>query len=874
MPWLTTRSPLAALPILIAIGSQPAAGQSIPVSLSQHGVGNNPRSVALGDLNADGRPDVVTANFGTHDVTVLLANASGAYAAATSFLVGTNPVAVALGDFNGDGRLDLATANAASGNVSIRLGNGAGGFGALTNIAMAAAPQSVAIDDLNGDSKADLVVTVAFLATNKVSVLLGNGAGGFGAATSFNVGLYPASVVIGDLNLDGKRDLVTANLNANTVSVLLGNGLGGFGAATSFPIAAGALVGTGPRSLAIGDVNGDAKPDVLTANSGSDNVSILVGNGAGGLSAAITWALPGASPRSIVLGDLNRDGMLDFATANYAANSVSFVPGVFSAPQNIDLGPGTGPMAIALGDLNGDGLMDALAADSGTGNVSRILQTPPLGFVAMGPFPCVGPRSLALGDLDGDGDLDVVAARNQGAQEVHGMLGDGFGSLSAPTSVPVPAVGGPTTAGVKDLNGDGKPDVATVNDSANSVSVFLGTGGGSLGGATTYAVGTGPHDLAIEDANNDGTQDIVTANLQNANNYLSILKGNGSGGFTVGSSLVGGPSGHWAIALANMDGAATSRIDAVTVNPAPANMVQVHSGTVDGLFGQVGVAVGTGPQAVALEDWDADGDIDVATVNNSGAFTASVSVLRNSGFGSLGSLMSFSAPAGSWGGAGGDLNGDGKPDVVGGNNAANLVAVLLGNGIGGFATPVTFATLGGGPPLAVAIGDMTGDGRPDVVTAHPFNDKVTILRNSPVGTYGLALYGAGSPGCAGALSMSANGPPKVNTPGFAYTCTNAPPNSLGLGLATDAKDFAGSDPFGLGVDLHVNFFAATEVYALDFFSDAVGAGIAHAPLPNDPALAGKTYFLQSLWIEEPARSCSPSPFGLVSSKGVAVTIQM
>jgi hypothetical protein len=152
-------------------------------------------------------------------VWVLLGNGDGTFGAPTAFATGTHPISVAIGDLNGDGKPDLAVANNVSNSVSVLLGNGDGTFGTKTDFPTGSSPLQVAIGDVNGDGRPDLVV--ATYVDNTVSVLLGNGVGGFGASTAYQTGAAPASVAIADLNGDGRPDLVTADRNSNSVSVLL-----------------------------------------------------------------------------------------------------------------------------------------------------------------------------------------------------------------------------------------------------------------------------------------------------------------------------------------------------------------------------------------------------------------------------------------------------------------------------------------------------------------------------------------------------------------------------------------------------------------------------------------------------------------------------
>jgi hypothetical protein len=179
--------------------------------------------VAIGDLNADGKPDLVTSNWG-YNVSVLLGNGDGSFGTVTNYpSVYGNKKCVALGDFNGDGKLDVGTGTLSGGNALVLLGNGNGSLGTATAFGVGGDPVSVAIGDLDADGDLDQVTANM---TNSVSILRGNGDGSFRPRIDHGVGGTPNAVAIGDVNGDGMPDLVTSNRNTNTISVLLNTGPG------------------------------------------------------------------------------------------------------------------------------------------------------------------------------------------------------------------------------------------------------------------------------------------------------------------------------------------------------------------------------------------------------------------------------------------------------------------------------------------------------------------------------------------------------------------------------------------------------------------------------------------------------------------------
>jgi len=263
--------------LIMASAESSTGGSTLSTGVFSFEAGSAPFSVAIGDLNGDGKPDMAVANYSSRAVSVLLGRGDGRFAAKVDFLTGSFPRSVAIGDVSGDGKQDLAVANNDAGTVSVLLGQGDGSFGAKVDYGTGSQPYSVAMGDVSGDGKLDL--GVANSGSSTVSVLLGHGDGRFGVKADFRVGSAPLSVAIVDVSGDGKPDLVTVNGGSSSASVLLGKGDGSFGASVGY------ATGNTPQSVAIGDVSGDGKPDLAVANSGSNTVSVLLGNGDGSFGA-------------------------------------------------------------------------------------------------------------------------------------------------------------------------------------------------------------------------------------------------------------------------------------------------------------------------------------------------------------------------------------------------------------------------------------------------------------------------------------------------------------------------------------------------------------------------------------------------------------
>lgn len=353
------------------------SGTLIAASNSPFQVGTDPNSVAVGDFNGDGIPDLAVANYGANSagpggsVTVLLGDGAGNFTQASNSPIpvptsqGGNPYSIASGDFNADGHQDIAVASVYTDDVTVLLGNGDGTFAQASGspFSVGSHPQQpffITVGDFNNDGIQDLVTANA--AGNSVTVLLGNGSGGFTSA-SFAVGHTPESIAVGDFNNDGAEDLAVSNVNSNNVTVLLGNGSGGFSPASGSPLA----VGTNPFSIVTADFNGDGKLDLATANEGSSNVTVLLGNGSGGFSSGTSYSV--GATFFLTAADLNGDGAPDLILSN---GVVLLGDGAGAFTQAANSYFAGSPLAVA--DFNQDGLEDVAGVNNGSpGSVTVLL---------------------------------------------------------------------------------------------------------------------------------------------------------------------------------------------------------------------------------------------------------------------------------------------------------------------------------------------------------------------------------------------------------------------------------------------------------------------------------------------------------------------
>ncbi len=480
------------------------------------------RHVAVGDFNADGKLDIVTASESHANtfipgggLSVLLGNGDFTFQDAVTYANGSNPTALILGDFNQDGRPDIAMANINNGRASSGL----------------------------------------------VSILLGNPDGTFQNPVNYSsVGANPRALTAGDLNADGITDLAVFN-NSSDTAILMGTGNGTFRPAVNYFTRGDGLL-SGPIGLAIGDLNNDGRADLIASS------TMLYGMGDGSfpnrllftyLPPIINIDFATSSPTEVAAGDLNADGNVDLVVAISGTTVVLFGygNGSFGAPIRqtpaVALGLGAGSTRVSLADMDGDGDLDlvtlhalvgqagggvAIWRNDGQGNFA-------VPIVRSVPFPVydttlvTGP-DLEVGDLDGDGFFDVVVTDSglagtdlNASGGVSVLMGIGNATLAVPVRYLMPPRQSAYGVRLGDLNHDGQPELVMLSSplgfgiARSSVAVFTNKGNGTFGSAKLLDFGgSAALFLATGDFNGDGSADIIIPNSE-ANAFNIIFAGDG-----------------------------------------------------------------------------------------------------------------------------------------------------------------------------------------------------------------------------------------------------------------------------------------------------------------------------------------------------------
>ena len=606
--------------VLLGVGNGLFHGQTASgngTAAPSYGVGVQPVYVLVADVNGDGHPDIITADYVGGTVSVLINRGNGTFRTGVSYTVGRGPDCVEVADMNGDGNPDIVVANSTDNTLAVLRGKGDGTFAKpqftlLGFLPQQATFQAIAVADLNHDGHPDVVVTDTGSTASTFHVLLGKAGGGFEHPKRFNTDLNPRYVRIADVDGDGNPDIIVSNLGALTVRVFFGNGAGWFHNPRSYP-APGINGEVELQGFAVGDVDNDGKPEIVTVNPASLAVRMLKNDGSGSFNPPGTHNT-GHTPSAVTTGDINNDGHADVVVADSADDDVEVRlgngDGTFQATVSYSVG--ANPQRVILADVNGDGNLDLITANFGDDNVSVRLGNGDGTFRAERRYDAgeavVG---LAVADMDQDGNPDIVAA-NSVVNTVSVLLNKGNGTFAARKAYPASNIVDDLAVG--DVNHDGFPDVVTAG---GAVSVLFNDKHGGLEPVPLNASNTSTHlypgsgyRVALADLDHDGNLDIIVVDYSNS--QIDVLRGNHEGFFQRPPQPYLTCSNPLGIAVADVNN--DGNLDAVVTCTGSHTVVTMFGNGLGGFVGAIYPAE-IDPRDVAIADFNEDGEQDLAIVN-------------------------------------------------------------------------------------------------------------------------------------------------------------------------------------------------------------------------------------------------------------------
>ena len=552
------------------------------------GAGDEPRFVAVGDLNGDGKDDLVVARGGilSRNISAFLSNGDGTFSEAKEAAATQEPRSVTIADFDRDGVADLIVAGVS--NLVFLKGNGDGTFsgkqpiGTLRQAANVDRPVGMVAADFNGDACMDLAVANA--GNNSIDVYFGTGNGTFRgpASTAFEQGSFPVALATGDLDRDGDLDLAVALFGADEAAVLLNQG-------ERFERWWRPRVGLGSSALGVGEFDGEGGPDIAVARmNGQVLNSATVATSADTIvtqmklvqKLSVTLEQVGAGDVAVLTGGTARDGV---ALLQDEAPDGSFKVIARDASKPDDLSKsslgikaasiGLYPTSLAVGDLkaesSGVSRQELAVAALGANGVwawdpkeTNAISLPLLTWI-----PSLSVRAVAVADFTGDGKYDLAVSDFKGKAGVYLISGNGAGSFQGlfdpdgdPSTVETPdrcdTGAQPTAFAAGDFNADGRQDLAVADFGSDDVFILMNQGGASSSSgssrrptfqvAQSVRVGKFPSAVVAGDFDKDGDLDLAVSNF--GSNSVSILLNDGTGKFKLTSTISVG-KGPIALAL-------------------------------------------------------------------------------------------------------------------------------------------------------------------------------------------------------------------------------------------------------------------------------------------------------------------------------------
>ncbi|MES2382128.1 MAG: FG-GAP-like repeat-containing protein [Bacteroidota bacterium] len=771
---------------------------------------NAPYFFDASDLDGDGKADFVFSNYSNYTVSVLRNTGypgTVLFAPTITYSTGSSPYGMAIADIDNDGKKEIITANLSSNNLSIFKNNCTSGtiaFGTAVSIPTASSPYDIDVADFDGDGKTDIVVVNQNI--NSISIFKNSGSTASLSTASFNTRVdyatigsgSPSNVRVGELNGDGKPDIVVVYNNASYFSVWQNNftlgSINSLSLQTRVDVSTLNFAGATP---AICDLDNDNRSD-LTFVSPSNTSGITFFKNQIGVFRVNTLSTTVFNAGASI--SIPFTSTLTINPGNIFTAQLSDSSGSFASPVNLGSIIGTSSNTIT-GTIPGNAI-------PGLNYRIRIISTSP-GFISdvsaavriiiPASITSISPRVASPGaqiTITGTNFSPILAENIVyfGAQKA---IVTGATTTTLTATVPVSATEANVSVTV----------LANIAYSSQHFSpTFVGNGiinSSTLGASTSFSLGTSPLTVEACDITNDGKPDIIVPinGPSNPSNNI-FLKNTATAGIINVSSFAGGTAQAtagtaWASQMVDLDGDGLK--DLLTVNNNVSTLsVQKNTTTGNAVsFGtRFDLTIASSGTGIAYTDIDGDGKTDIASANFS---TNNVSIFRNIGSGGVLNTSSFASRIDQTVGSGPvfiafkDIDGDKKQDMVVINNTANTIFIYKNTSTAGsisFATASSFATQVS--PRVLTFTDLNADGKVEILVTNQTSNSVSIFENtSIVGTISLAtrvdLTTGNGPWGVAAGDIDGNGKPDIAVANFTAGTVSLFANNYTSGTITSAS---------------------------------------------------------------------------------------
>ena len=691
-----------------------------------------PFYVALADLNKNNQTDIVVANYGTNNI-LLLSDYFVTLSARQTLLLNAalgNTPGFTVGDLNNDHIPDIIFISNNTLYVSISLDSE--NFVATANYSIGSIlPQYMYSGDVNNDNQTDIIV--ANIANHTVHIFLGDGNGTLYQMLTYSTGIksQPSWLGLGDFNDDNAPDIVSANTGSRSVGILLGHGNGLFDPVIIYNMTSG----FNPYSVAIGYIDGDNYLDFAVCDDGH-MISIFLGLGNGSFYIETMFEVEGEGGTflfSIALADFNNDNYLDIVVANTWSYQITifvgYGNGTFHLKESYFTGSNSQPYYVIVNDFNNDHIKDIATSNFGTNEILIFFGYENGSFELGRNYSTddgSAPYIIAAADFDDDQQLEIVVELSGTRRIV--ILAEyhaaRFKSIKTFSNVSAPQL---YSVAVGKCCNDQRSLIVTANSGTDNLNLLFVSNNGTSDMIMTYSTGENskPEYVITCDINNDQQLDIVSVNAKS--NSISVILGNENGTFENQITYSTGDGSH-PIAITSSDLNNDTRLDLIIAN-ADTDEIGIFYGfnyTTFHPYTSYSSDQSLQPTGVVVSDFNNDSYLDIAATFLG---SNSIGILLGYGNGSFSDITTYSTGIESspqYLGIG-DFNNDNKTDIIVANSNSSNIGIFLGYGNGNFVNMMTYSTGEKSCPVGIAIGDLDNDSRLDIVVANVLSNNIGVL---------------------------------------------------------------------------------------------------------------------------------------------------